>query len=214
MFLSVREASLFTGALLLAGLIGIHRLGFDEFASIRRGVLKVGDAPVVSRSMFVVFVDVAVVLVAAYVAVGVETDSWSLTATSPGAMDVASILAPLTVLVSWQAGVYSGNWRPAGAGDLVRLCGVPSSVALIGLVGSIVLELNRYPPSLFAVYGLVSLVLVTASRATYPRQSVKARPGLSAIDHALGSDAAGQHRLLFPSSAPEKSRSTVESDAA
>jgi len=168
MFLNVRDAALFTATLLLAGLIGIHRLGYDEFAFFKRGmVLKALDAPVLNRSMFVVFIDVAVVLVAAYVAVSIETDAWHLTATGPGVIDVAGIVAPLTVLLFWRAGLYRGSWRLAGAVDFVRLCGVTSSVAVVSFIGHSLLTPTRYSPSLFVVYGLASLVLITASRASY-----------------------------------------------
>ena len=45
-------------ALLVAGVVGVRRLGYDEFAFIRRGtVLKVYELPVVKRGFFVVLVD-------------------------------------------------------------------------------------------------------------------------------------------------------------
>ena len=61
------EASLFVVALLLAGFVGVHRLGYDEFAFIRRGtVLRMYEVPVVKRGMFVVFVDIAMAVLASY----------------------------------------------------------------------------------------------------------------------------------------------------
>ena len=166
MLLSAREAALFTAGLMLAGLIGIHRLGYREFAFIRRGIfLKLFEVSVVNRSMFAVFVDLVWVVVAAYVAVGVTTGSWS--ETGPVVLNVASVFAPLTVLVFWLGGLYRGSWRLAGVNDFVRLCGTAVSLVLIVLLGDEVFELNTHPSALFLVYGLVSLVLVTASRAGY-----------------------------------------------
>ena len=236
MFLSAREATLLTTALLMAGLIGIHRLGYDEFAFMRRGmVLKVLKAPGVSRSMFVVFVDVALVLVTAYVAVSVDADTRSLVATRLEAMNVASMFAPLTVFVFWLAGVYRGSWRPAGAGDFVRLCGVTSSLAVVGFIAYTALEFDRYSPSLFVVYGLVSLVLFAATRAAYMvlvtlqrdarAVGTGARPASNAEASILefpstavparGQDIGRkrQHRVS-PSPKPTSGHPPVESDAA
>lgn len=165
MFLNTRETALFAAALLLAGLVGIQRLGYDEFTVVRREVRAAGfGRSAVSRSMFAAFVDVVLVVVAAYAAVSVETDSWGLASVHQGAVELASVLAPLTVIAFYWAGLYRGPWRPAGLGDVVRLCGAISALALAGLLGYTALELDGYSPSLFLIYGLANLVLVLASR--------------------------------------------------
>ena len=70
-FLNAREAALMVAALLFAGLIGIQRLGYDEFAFIRRGtVLRVYELPAVKRGVFIVFVDLGLTFAAAYAAIG------------------------------------------------------------------------------------------------------------------------------------------------
>ena len=70
---SEREAALMVVALLLAGLVGVQRLGYDEFAFIRRGtVLKVYELRPVKRGFFIVFVDLAITFAAVYLAIGLE----------------------------------------------------------------------------------------------------------------------------------------------
>ena len=62
-------------------MIGVQRLGYDEFAFLRRGtMLRVYELPAVKRGLFVVFVDLALTFVTAYVAIGLKTDVWSFTA--------------------------------------------------------------------------------------------------------------------------------------
>ena len=202
LLLSVREAALFTAALLLAGLVGIHRLGYREFAFIRRGVfLKVLDAPVVNRSMFAVFADVAVVLVAAYIAVSLKTDSWSLTVSGSLAMALASLFAPLTVLLFWLSGLYRGSWRFTGIHDFARGSAVAALVAPLGLIGHAVLALNRFPVSLFLIYGVVSLVLVMASRAAYAvlvdLQQHASMQGVSALLYGAGERGVASAQQLY-----------------
>lgn len=167
-FLKVREAALFIVALVLAGLVGLNRLGYDEFAFIRRGtVLKVYETPVVKRSMFVVFVDIALVVFAAYAAVGLKSDVWALSEIHQNLFDLAGTFAPLTVIVFWKSGMYRGSWRLAGIPDLFRACSAAATVAILGLIGHGLWSPTGQPWTVFLIYGLVSTILVAASRASY-----------------------------------------------
>ena len=92
MFLQARHAALFIVAVLVAGVVGVRRLGYDEFAFIRRGtVLRVYESPVVNTSMFVVFADLAMSAVAAYLALGLKLDAWN---PARDARDAAWISSP------------------------------------------------------------------------------------------------------------------------
>lgn len=167
-FLSARQAALMVTALLLAGIVGIRRLGYDEFAFIRRGtVLSVYELPVVKRGFFVVIIDLFVAFVAAYVAVGLKTDDWLLSAMGGHVIDIATTLAPVTVLVfSWQ-GMYRGSWRVAGLQDLTR---VLIAVAVATSAAALLVQLfssNHYPLSLFGIYGVVSLIITVSIRVSY-----------------------------------------------
>lgn len=168
MFLKARDAALVIVALLVAGSVGIHRLGYDEFAFIRRGtVLRVYDTVVVHRSMFVVFVDLAIAAVAAYAALGLKLDVWSLQQTATMFADLTVTLAPVTALVFWVSGMYRGSWRVASVTDLAHACGASLAATTAGAGAHYLLSATPQPPSLFLIYGLINVVLVTASRGSY-----------------------------------------------
>lgn len=167
-FLRVREAALFVIAVMLAGMVGVQRLGYDEFAFIRRGkVLKVYEMPAVQRGLFVVFVDILFAAMAAYLAMGLKTGDWSGAPAWQGVLDLASTLAPLTVLVFWWTGMYRGSWRVANLSDLTK---VVAAVAVICPVGALLLSLyssRTHTAELFVIYGAVSLILTATARASY-----------------------------------------------
>jgi UDP-GlcNAc:undecaprenyl-phosphate GlcNAc-1-phosphate transferase len=168
MFLKARDAALVIVALLVAGSVGVHRLGYDEFAFIRRGtVLRVYDTVVVHRSMFVVFVDLAIAAIAAYLALGLKLDMWSLHQTGTQFADMTVTFAPVTALVFWFSGMYRGSWRVASVTDLAHACGAAVAAATLGALAHYLLSATPQPPGVFLIYGLISIVLVTASRGSY-----------------------------------------------
>ena len=167
-FMKAQEAALLVAALLLAGLVGMRRLGYDEFAFIRRGsVLKVYEMPVVKRGMFVVFVDVFFAIVAAYAAVGLKTDQWSLREAYPSVLNLASTFAPMTILIYWWFGMYRGAWRLAGLLDLTRALAATAAVTFLGGTLAELLSGDAYSLSLLGIYGLVSLLLTVSARTSY-----------------------------------------------
>jgi UDP-GlcNAc:undecaprenyl-phosphate GlcNAc-1-phosphate transferase len=168
MFLKAQDAALFIVALLIAAFVGVHRLGYDEFAFIRRGtVLRMYDTAVVRRSMFVVFADLAISACAAYTALALKFDTWNLHQIGVMFVDLAVTFAPLTALLFWYAGMYRGGWRVAGVTDLARASGAALAVAGAGLVVHRFVAPVHQPPSVFLIYALVNVVLVTMSRASY-----------------------------------------------
>jgi UDP-GlcNAc:undecaprenyl-phosphate GlcNAc-1-phosphate transferase len=185
-FLNAREAGLFVVALTLAGFVGVQRLGYDEFAILRRGtVLKVYEMPAVKRGMFVVFVDIFLVAVAAYLAVALKTDQWRFQAVDMEVLQLATTLAPVTVLVFRWCGMYRGSWRVAGIQDLTRCGKAVSIVTVVGAALMWMLTGDGHTLSIVGIYGVLSLLLTTALRASYVvlentklRGSHKGRPVL------------------------------------
>jgi len=168
LFLQARHAALFIVAILVAGAVGVRRLGYDEFAVVRRGaVLRVYESPVVNTSMFVVFADLAMSGLAAYVALGLKLDSWNPRETGQALVDLIAVFAPLTALVFWYTGMYRGSWRVAGVADLARAGGAAAAVTVAGAVLHPLLSSAPQPIPVFVIYGLVTLVMATASRASY-----------------------------------------------
>src|SRR4029077_48268 len=106
--LSAGESALLIVAVLLTALLGVQRLGYDEFAIIRNGmVLRAYDAPVLSKSMFAVFVDAAIVALAAVAAVALKTD-FEVAASRHEALGMIATLVPVAIAVFWQMGLYRG----------------------------------------------------------------------------------------------------------
>jgi len=168
LFLSAREAALLVVALLGAGLVAVHRLGYDEFALFRRGtVLKVYELRTVKRGFFIILVDIGFVFVAASLSVGLKTDVWTPGATGASAFEIAVILAPITVAVFWLCQMYRDSWRVAGLQDLTRVAIASSIATLAGASCLLLLSPSEYSPSLFVIYGIVSLLLTASSRASY-----------------------------------------------
>jgi UDP-GlcNAc:undecaprenyl-phosphate/decaprenyl-phosphate GlcNAc-1-phosphate transferase len=168
LFIDSKDSALLVVALLLAGFLGVRRLGYDEFALIRNGTaLRVYENPVLNRSMFVVFVDLVIVAVAAVGAVMLKTDDWSLTSARDTALGMTAVLAPITVLVFWHMKLYRGTWRLAVAYDLAWAAAATLIAALLGFTVRMVIVPGEPAASLFAIYGLLSCLLVTGSRASY-----------------------------------------------
>ena len=201
-FMNAREAGLFVVALLLAGFVGLHRLEYDEFAFIKRGtVLKVYEMPAVKRGMFVVFIDIFLAIVCAYIANGLKSDQWNLSSARRPVLDLATTFAPVTVLLFWWLGMYRGSWRVAGLQDLTRACTAVFTVTLLGSIVVNVLSGTDYPPTLFVIYGVVSLILTTSSRASYVvLETSKLRAnhqGLPVLIYGAGSSGVAAVRELF-----------------
>jgi UDP-GlcNAc:undecaprenyl-phosphate/decaprenyl-phosphate GlcNAc-1-phosphate transferase len=167
LFVSNRESALLLLALVTAGAIGLKRLGYDEFALVRRGTfLRFYEAPVLRWSMFVVFVDIAFVCLSAYLAVALKTDDWLLHSGRALAFRTAAFLIPLTIAVFWRAGIYEGSWRLATINDYVRASLACATVVCLGVV-LCSWQFQNLPASLLVVYGLVNTLLVVGSRASY-----------------------------------------------
>ena len=168
LFMTASESALLVVALLLAGFLGVHRLGYDEFAIIRNGAaLRVYEAPVLRKSMFAVFLDVIFVGVGALTAVALKADTWQLSASGAAAFRMTALLAPLTVVVFWYMKLYRGTWRVAAADDFVRLCSAVFIAACLGTVIRMAVAPAESTASLFAIWAFVSAALVAGSRASY-----------------------------------------------
>ena len=168
LFLQARHAALFIVGAVVAGAIGIRRLGYDEFAFIRRGtILRLYKPAVVNTAMFVGVADLAMSVIAGYLAIGLTLGAWSDRRTVEALVDLAVVLAPLTVVIFRYTGVYRGTWRMADVTDLARLSGAAIMAGAAAAIVHPLLSPVPQPESLFIIYGLFSVVLVTSSRAAY-----------------------------------------------
>lgn len=201
-FLTARQAAMFVVALTFAGFVGMHRLGYDEFAFLRRGtILSAYERPVVKRAMFAVFADIALIAAAAYVAIGLKLDVWNPIAARSAVFDLAGTVAPLTVLIFWKTGMYRGSWTLAGVDDLVRACGSAITVTILSVFVHAIVSPETQPWTLFLIYGFVSTVFLAGSRASYVvlRNSHKRSrlEGIPVVIYGAGSRGVAAAREMF-----------------
>lgn len=192
MFLSNRDSALLLFGLLVAASIGLRRLGYDEFAVVRRGtILRFYEARVLRRALFIAFVDVAFVCASVYLAIGLKTDDWALQSSGKLMLRATALLVPLSVIVFCKAKLYEGPWRLATINDYARAsltCGLVVAIACVLCAW----RFQEIPISLLIVYGLIDTFLVVGSRASYRALVEAQRPpapgGIRTIICGSGSD--------------------------
>jgi FlaA1/EpsC-like NDP-sugar epimerase len=166
--LTAQEAGLLLLAMVVAAFVGVGRLGYEEFGVIRSGVvLRFYDVPVLHRSLFVVFVDIALVAASVGASIGLKYDDWLLLGHRPLTIGLVSVLAPSTVLALWLAGVYRGAWRLAGIYDVFRMGLALAIATTAGFLALRPVASQTAPVSLFLVYVLVSLTATAGARLSY-----------------------------------------------
>ncbi len=198
--LSAGESALLVVALLLAGFLGVQRLGYDEFAIIRNGmVLRAYDAPVLNKSMFAVVVDLIIVAAAASTAVVLRTGG-ALMANRAEAFSMIAVLAPLTMAVFWGMRLYRGTWRLAGIDEFVRASCAVLIASLLGMTLRMLLTLSAPSVSLFSIYALTAIILVTGARASYQILAASrwrgAKTGIPTLIYGAGRKGANALREL------------------
>ena len=167
MFLTTQGAALLFVTLVAAVVIGVTRLNYDEFALVRRGViLKIYDAPVLKRALFPVFFDLVVVVLSAYLAIGLKYDDWALLAHRADAFRLLEMLPPISLVCFSAFHLYRGAWRNAGIADMLR---TTWAVVTAGVIAAIATQWGDRPIalSLVAIDTLILLLLVNGSRASY-----------------------------------------------
>ena len=157
---TARQAGLLLVAILVAAFVGLARLGYEEFAVFRKGVaLRLYGAPVLNRSLFVVFVDLALVACAIWLAIGLKWDDWGFGTHRATALEMAAVLAPATVGGLWLMGLYRRAWRVAGMEDVVRLGLAVATSTFTGLALDWMVLSGEVPLSLFFIYALAKAAL-------------------------------------------------------
>jgi UDP-GlcNAc:undecaprenyl-phosphate/decaprenyl-phosphate GlcNAc-1-phosphate transferase len=188
--LNVQEAGLLLTAMLLAGFVGVARLGYQEFAVIRSGlVLRFYDTPVLKRSLFVVFLDLIFVACATYAAVGLKYDDWALLEHRRLAVAMAATLGPVTVVVLWLMGLYQGSWRLASIYDAVRICVAVLIASTIGFLTIRLTSSREAALSLFGIYALVKMTVASGSRLSYrilAASRMRAQEGVPVLIYGAG----------------------------
>ena len=167
-FLSAKQTGLLLVAVLAAGLIGVWRLGYDEFALLRKGsALSVYEAPVLKNSFFIVFVDLVLVTAAIWISFALKYDDPWLTTHRGVALEMLAVLFPVTVGVLWRMGLYREVWKLSGLEDILRLMVAIWLATFVGLLVDLVIIGGEAPVSQFLLYGLVKTGLSVGTRLSH-----------------------------------------------
>ena len=168
LLLTSQQSGLLLLGILIAGFIGLKRLGYEEFAPIRSGVaLRLYNLPVLQRAFFAVFVDIAVVAAALYLSVGLKYDDWRIENIRGTVLWMLAVLMPCNVTAFTFFGMYRASWRLEGIDAYRRLC----LAVVSGTVAAVVLSMLMTPldvsVSVFGVYTFVVLVLAAGVRVSF-----------------------------------------------
>lgn len=168
LFVTARQAALLMVALLLAAFIGIKRLGYDEFAFVRRGlVLRVYEAPVVKTSLFAVFFDMVLVGASYYIARGLKFEIWTLKYPSLETTTLVALLLLLSVGTFFAFGLYRSTWSLASLDAMVRCAAAAGTSAFLAWGLAPRFTDGKASATLFGIYALVVSGMVCGSRISY-----------------------------------------------
>jgi UDP-GlcNAc:undecaprenyl-phosphate GlcNAc-1-phosphate transferase len=168
LFFNNQGAAILLFTMLIAAFIGVKRLGYDEFAILRRGVvLRAFDAPVLKAALFTVFVDLSFVALSIYVAIGLKYDDWGLAFQLPLAQFLLTVSPLATLVVFYAMRLYQGSWRYASLEDLLQSSWAVVVSTAVGWLASTLMLFQPPPVSFFVIFALVLMTLVNSARASY-----------------------------------------------
>ena len=163
-----RQAGLVLVGLLTAGFVGIARLGYEEFALIRSGlVLRFYEAPAFRRSFLIIFVDLGISALAVYAAIGLRSDDWPLAQHRELAVQLFALISATTPVAFWLLGLYRGALRLVGLYDVRRLI-----IALVGANAVTYAVIDQVfhqtgTPPILAIGFLIQVILSVTARTSY-----------------------------------------------
>ncbi|MFA6959060.1 MAG: hypothetical protein WC538_24570 [Thermoanaerobaculia bacterium] len=168
MFLSHKQAAVLLLTIIAAGFIGLSRLGYDEFAVIRRGdMLRLYDVPVLRTGLFVVFADIVLCVAALYVSWVLKYDDWGLATNRHKLQRLLAILPIATLGAFYLLGLYRRAWKVATVGDIVRVVGGVFVAAALLVGFSRFYWSDPLPITFYLTWFLVASAMLAGMRASY-----------------------------------------------
>jgi UDP-GlcNAc:undecaprenyl-phosphate GlcNAc-1-phosphate transferase len=168
LFVTASSAALLLGTALVATLLGVGRLGYDEFALFRRGLLlKLYDAPVLKIGFFRVFVDLFFAAGALLMAMLLSHEAWPSASDLDRLVRYLPFVLPITAGCFWAFRLYDRAWRFAGIEDVVSLF---AAVVSASATSFIAIRLGADADAsirLFVSQTLILLVIAGAGRASF-----------------------------------------------
>ena len=168
LFMTASNAGLLLATLVAACLVGVGRLGYDEFAVLRSGsALKLYDTPLLKSSLFYFFVDLGLVMLAFYGAVAFKYDDWSLTTHRWVVLNGFAVLPAVNLGVFLVFRLYDRAWRFVNVGDMIGVnCAVGVSAGLAFVMTRTLTDPGA-SATLFATYAILLMLGTTAGRSSF-----------------------------------------------
>ena len=168
LFVTASNAGLLLATLIAASFIGVGRLGYDEFAVLRSGVvLKLYDTPVLKSGLFYFFVDIGLVMLAFYGAVAFKYDDWDLTTHRWLLLNGFALLASVNLGVFLVFRLYDRAWRFASVDDLIGVnCAAGVSAGLAFVLTRLLTD-SGASATLFATYAVLLMLCTSAGRSSF-----------------------------------------------
>jgi UDP-GlcNAc:undecaprenyl-phosphate GlcNAc-1-phosphate transferase len=168
LFLTHKKAAVLLLTMITAAFIALSRLGYDEFAVIRRGdLLRMYEVPVLRQSLFGVFIDLAIVVLAVYATFVLKYDDWRLVTNRSGAMWLFAVFPPVCLASFSAFGLYHRIWRFASAEDLALCSSATTTAVGVSTVLSLLFNTMTPPTTWFITCYFLMLVGLNGSRASY-----------------------------------------------
>jgi len=202
LILSNRASEILLIAVVWAGIMGIIRLDYQEFALIRRGsLLRMFETAPIRQGVAVIVVDMLLVAISAWAAIGLKVNDWGLETSLAVFGAMAFTMAVSTVTVFWFFGIYRWVWRLADMNDL-RQAGLAVIISgLLALFFHETLRLHHAPRSLYGIAVIIQLCGSVTIRAAYRMlsdwQSHAATTGTPTLIYGAGYHGSTLARELF-----------------
>lgn len=168
MFLSHKQAAVLLITIFVAGFIGLSRLGYDEFAVLRRGdMLRLYDVPVLRTGLFVVFADIVLCVGALYVSWVLKYDDWGIAIERYKLQRLIAVLPIATIGAFYALGLYRRAWKVATVGDITRV------VTGVFVAAAVLVAFSRFywasplPVTFYLTWFLVASAMLAGMRASY-----------------------------------------------
>ena len=168
MFLSNRQAAVLLLTIIAAGFVGLARLGYEEFAVIRRGdMLRLYEVPVLRSGLFLAFADIVISVASLYIAWVLKYDDWGLSVDRYKLQRLLALLPIATLATFYLLGLYRRSWRIATIADVTR------TVAAVALSTTLLLGFSRLwwadplPITFYVTYFLVAAAGLAGMRGSY-----------------------------------------------
>lgn len=168
MLMTAKHAAVLLGTLVVAAFIGIGRLGYDEFALVRKGyVLRVYDVPMLRSALFVVFVDIALAVAAIYTAIALKFDDFGVHQQRDLARDLVVLLPPVMLVVFSIFRLYRGAWKVASIEDFLRsTAAATTAVAVTALAIGVGLH-HSISITFYIILALIFGLFANSARMSY-----------------------------------------------